>query len=123
MILCDTDVFIELFEGNKKTYLKIKEIGIDNICISSISIMELFYGAINKPELSKLKNFLYQFEIIYLDNFISNRAVELIESYSKSHNLEIPDSLIASTALEHNCFLFTYNIKDFKFIKGLEIIK
>ncbi len=116
MILCDTDVFIELFKGSQNTYSKIKEIGIENICISSISIMELYYGSLDKQELNK-------FKVIHLDNSISNKSIELIENYAKSYNLEVPDSLIASTALENDCPLFTYNTKDFKFIRGLEIIK
>ena len=40
----------------------------------------------------------------------------------KSHTLNIPDSLIASTALEYKCKLFTYNLKDFKYIDGLKLV-
>ena len=44
-------------------------------------------------------------------------ALILIEEYSKSYGLHIPDALIASTAICKNIKLFTYNLKDFRFIK------
>ena len=41
---------------------------------------------------------------------------------AKSHSLDILDSLIASTALVLGCGIFAYNVKDFKYIDGLEFI-
>lgn len=38
-----------------------------------------------------------------------------------SHGLAIPDALIAATSLETGLRLFTYNVRDFKFIKGLNL--
>ena len=43
--------------------------------------------------------------------------------YAKSHSLDIPDSIIASTALVLGGRIFTYNTKDFKYIDGLELIE
>ena len=48
MILCDTDVIIEYMKGNEVAKKEIVEIGINNITVSSVSLMELFYGALNK---------------------------------------------------------------------------
>jgi len=42
-----------------------------------------------------------------------------VYKYAKSHSLDIPDSLIASTALKINLPLLTYNKRDFKFIDNL----
>ena len=81
--------------------------------------MELFYGAFNKTELQKLKKFLELFNIIPIDENISNIAKDLVYKYAKSHSLDIPDSLIASTALKINLPLLSYNKKDFKFIDNL----
>lgn len=50
---------------------------------------------------------------------ISIKAKHLIEKYTKSHGLLIPDALIASTALELGLPLYTTNIKDFRFIADL----
>lgn len=123
MILCDTDVIIEYMKGNEVAKKEIVEIGINNITVSSVSLMELFYGALNKRELNQIKKALNNFKIIHIDTEISNKAVELIEKYSKSHGLEPPDALIGATATVRNIALFTYDISDFKFIDGLKLYR
>ncbi|MEK6660133.1 MAG: type II toxin-antitoxin system VapC family toxin, partial [Campylobacterota bacterium] len=83
---------------------------------------ELYYGAINKAELFKLQKFISLFEVLELDKEISKIATELIFEYSKSHNLDIPDSLIAATAIDKSLKLYTLNIKDFRYIEGLVLL-
>ena len=85
--------------------------------------MELIYGAKNKREVQKLEKFIQLFDVTHhLSEAISNKTFQLITQYAKSHNLDIPDALTASTALVQRAKLFTYNIKDFKFIPDLELI-
>jgi len=121
MILLDTNVLIEILKNNQKTIIKVQSFDAI-LAISSISVMELYYGALNKVELNKLEKFVSMFQIIQLNESISTHATKLIKIYAKSHNLDIPDSLIASSALVNKCRLFTYNIKDFKYIKNIELI-
>jgi hypothetical protein len=56
-----------------------------------------------------------------VDAVISECFVELMETYSLSHGLAIPDALIAATALVHDVELFTQNTRDFRFIAGLRL--
>jgi len=121
MILCDTNIIIELFKGDKSTIEIVENIGIGNISISVISEMELFFGALNANELNKIKKYLSSLEIIQIDLLISEAAVGLIEKYSKSHHLQIPDSIIVATSLTYGMELLTYNVKDFKYIKHLRL--
>lgn len=123
MVLCDTNVIIEFFKGNNKTLKELEQIGFDNIVISAISVMELYYGALNKKELHKIKKCIYSLNVHQIDSYISEIAIELIEEYSKSHNLMIPDAIIAATAILIKMDLFTYNIKDFSSIKELKLYK
>jgi len=44
-----------------------------------------------------------------------------METYSLSHKLSLPDALIAATAISHDLELYTLNIKDFRFITGLNL--
>jgi tRNA(fMet)-specific endonuclease VapC len=60
--------------------------------------------------------------VIELSENISSISTELIFEYAKSHSLAIPDGLIAATAIDHNLKLYTLNLKDFRFIDGLELI-
>ena len=85
--------------------------------------MELYYGALNKRELNKIKKALSEFSILPLNEEITEIAINLIEKYSKSHGLKIPDALIASTAIYYDISLWTYNIKDFRFIEKLSLFK
>lgn len=118
--LLDTNVLIEILKGNQST-LQIVE-NLSSTAISSITVMELYYGALNKAELKQLEKFVALFKIVHLNEQISINSENLIKTYAKSHTLDIPDSLIASTALVQGYKLFTYNIKDFRFIENLELI-
>ena len=120
MTLLDTNVLIEILKGNEWTRQTVENLD-DRLAISSISAMELFYGALNKAESKKLERFVSLFHMLHIDESISIQAMKLIQTYAKSHGLDIPDSLIAATAKVHDCRLMTYNLKDFRFIKGLEI--
>ena len=122
MILCDTDVMIEFFKGNVSTK-NILEIDIlpKNIALSATTLMELYFGAKSKKELILIKKFLSAFEILKLNEDVANVSLNLIEIYSKSHSLKIPDALIGATSIYHKIPLFTYNKKDFNFIKELKL--
>lgn len=122
MILLDTNILIEILKGDEQTITKVQSFTQD-ICISSISAMELYYGALNKAELNKLEKFVSLFNVIHLNENISKRSIKLIKIYAKSHTLDIPDSLIAATSLENKYQLFTYNLKDFKYIEGIKLLK
>ena len=121
MIILDTNVLIEILKDNQSTIEKVQSFNC-SLAISSITVMELFYGALNKVEVKKLEKFVALFEIVDINEAISKQSTKLIKTYAKSHNLDIPDGLIASTALGLNAPLFTYNLKDFRFIDGLELI-
>jgi len=120
-VILDTNILIEILKNDKQTISIVEQI--ENYCISEITKMELFYGALNKNELKKLHKFLSFFEIIPIEREISQKASELIYKYAKSHNLTIPDGLIAATSIVYDFKLLTYNIKDFKYIEELKLYK
>ena len=122
MILCDADVMIEFFKGNVSTKNILEnDILPKNIALSAITLMELYFGAKSKKELILIKKFLSAFEILKLNEEITDISLNLIEIYSKSHSLKIPDALIGATSLYYKIPLFTYNKKDFNFIKELKL--
>ena len=123
MILCDTNILIEVYRDNAKIIETLKQIGQDNIAISDVTCAELLYGARDKKELQIIRKDLNKLIILPIQSSISNLAVELVEKYALSHNLSLPDALIASTAIIHNIEIYTPNIKDFKFIKSVSLYK
>jgi predicted nucleic acid-binding protein len=121
MILLDTNILIEVFKGNKDIIKTVYSAGPENLSLSSISAMELYYGALNKLELQRIRKYLCAFQIVHISNAISETATQFIERYAKSHNLQIPDALIAATSVVTQRELLTLNAKDFKFIHGLSL--
>ena len=121
MILCDTDIFIEALKNNPQAIDSLRNIGFENIALSAITVMELYFGAVNKREITKIKNRLQRLRIVQIDHEICEASMDLVERYAKSHSLHIPGALIAATAICQQMELLTYNVKDFKFIKDINL--
>ncbi|MFW0715542.1 type II toxin-antitoxin system VapC family toxin [Pedobacter sp. N23S346] len=123
MVLCDTNIFIEVYKNNPLVIDAIKKIGQVNIAISDVTCAELLYGARNKFELKLIKQDIEKLFVLPISSAISGYAVNLIEQYTLSHNLNLPDALIAATAITHNIELYTLNLKDFKFLAEISLLK
>ncbi|NOT15534.1 MAG: type II toxin-antitoxin system VapC family toxin [Methylotenera sp.] len=123
MILCDTNIFIHAFNGNNTTIAHLETIGLTKIALSAITLMELYQGMGNKAELAQMKKKLRFYDVVQVDSAISKMAIELIESFKLSHNLQIPDAIIGATAIVYSIPLYTYNIKDFNFMPNINIYK
>ena len=121
MVLCDTNIFISVFNGREDTIQILKELGVENIVISSITVMELYQGMGNKGELAEMKKRLKFYGVIHMDREISEKSVKLITRYKLSNNLQIPDAIIAATSVVKNLSLFTYNRKDFDYIESINL--
>ena len=121
LILCDTNIFISWFRGDLETLTRLESIGLNHILIPSVAVMELIQGTRNKTESIQLKKKLRAYHIIHFNEATSKLTIELIEQFRLSHGLLIPDAIIAATAITFNLKLFTYNLKDFKFIPGIQI--
>jgi len=123
VILCDTNIFIEIYRGNEKVIRVIEDLSQNRIAISDVTAAELLYGARNKNELNLIKQDIQSVQTLAITPEISQLAVELVGDYSLSHNLNLPDALIAATAIVYQKSLFTLNEKDFKFVKDLHLFK
>jgi tRNA(fMet)-specific endonuclease VapC len=122
LILCDTNIFINLFRGNTNVKVILERIGNDNIAFSIITFAEIMYGT-SKTQLPAIKVFFEQLTPVDLDTDISKEFKGLILSYAFSHRIGIPDTLIAATAISQGLTLYTENKKDFDFIPGIKFFK
>ena len=122
LILCDTNILIEVYKGNTTIITTLEKIGQHNIAVYDVTCAELLYGARNKKELQIIKKDLKKLIVLPISEKISNKAIHLIEEFTLSHNLNLPDALIASTAIHHDLKLFTLNSKDFKYMNQLELV-
>ncbi len=121
MILCDTNILIEFYKGRTEVVETLGRLGVSDLAVSVVTVGELYYGALDRRELRKLRENISLLHQIPIDAEISEIFIELLEKYSLSHNLNIPDALIAATAMRHSIQLYTLNVKDFRFISGLTL--
>jgi len=118
IVFIDTCILIDYFKNNKKVIKNLNKI--NKPVINSIVEMEIFQGARNKYELNKIENELSNFYRIHLNQKILDRASQLVKSYSLSYNLFLPDAVIAANCTKYDIPLYTYNKKDFKYIKNID---
>lgn len=125
MMLLDTDVFIDHFRGQEAATTYIQSLAVDQRATTDITVMELYKGAANREELATILRFLTHNRITRLpvSEAASQRAVDLVHQYGLAHGLGIPDALIAAIALEGPHTLVTDNIRHFRFITGLDVLR
>jgi predicted nucleic acid-binding protein len=92
------------------------------LAVSVVTQMELLVGCGNKSELRSLERFLGRFQIITINEQISDNSISLLKRYRLSHGLLIADSLIAATAIVLDAPLITKNERDFRFVEGLHLL-
>jgi predicted nucleic acid-binding protein len=120
LVLIDSGVIFDYLKGNEKVKAEILEkIGIDNACVSTISILETYYGML-KNETKDTKSFFKQVNQLTIDKETCQEAIGLMLSYRRN-KIALADCLIAAICLVNNAQLYTYNIQDFDYIKGLKI--
>jgi len=120
MIVLDTDIFIDFLRGVDTAINFFKENN-DKIAFSAITESELLSGEVcnNKNERSNLIHFLAQFNKIEVDNPLAQIAGDVRREFG----LEVPDAIIAASAMIIDAQLVTRNTKHFENIKGLEVRK
>ncbi len=119
MIFLDTNILIEYLKGNKSL---IKSYSLDELFISDIVVMELYQGAKSKQDLKFIINEIAVFKILKTNDEIIKLATLLVKEYNLSHNMKMMDAIIASTVMVYNMPLMTLNLKDFRYIDGVELV-
>lgn len=127
MFLIDTNICIYIMNNHPPEIIqKFRDIGVGNICISSITVSELQYGVYKSNQLKKnikrLEEFLSPFEILAYDENASIYYGKIRSRLEKQGNVIGPlDMLIAAHALSENLTLITNNEKEFKRVKSLKV--
>ena len=122
-VLVDTDILIDIGRDVSKAIEYLQQIeSQSDVVVSAVTQMELIIGCQDKTELHKVEQFLKRFEIIGINEIISETAVELLRQYRLSHGLLIADALIAATAIYLGEPLASKNQKDYRFIESVELL-
>ncbi len=92
------------------------------VAISSITEMELIVGCRNRNELQALERFLKRFQVVKINEPITDIATDLLKQYRLSHGLLIADALIAATAITLSVPFVSKNQRDYRFISNLNLL-
>lgn len=123
-LLLDTSILIDFLRRKDKErslLVKINRLGYSP-AISLITHTELFSGKSiwqKKRARRELEALLSGLEIILFNQQDSQRAGKIRARYQ----ISLVDAIIAACALEEKLSLVTLNIKDFKKIKGLKLLR
>lgn len=123
MILCDTNILVAYYRGDTVIRDVLARHEMQNLCVSIVTIGELYHGARDKTDLARIRRHLMNFDTLPIDSATSMQFVRLMEQFSLSHRPTVPDTLIAAAALTHGAELFTLNVRDFRFIPELRLFQ
>ncbi len=120
-ILLDTDIIIDLLRGVEKSKDLLTKLLMEEesfVFVSVITEIELFSGKeCNDINIrSNIESLLTRFNKVEVDSHLAKRSGELRRSYG----IEVPDAIIAASALKVNAILYSRNKKDFNKIKELK---
>lgn len=123
LIVVDTNIIIQVFRNDQKIISVLTELGNQNCALTIITLAELYFGARDKKELKKIKDSLAGNKLLEMNKQSSFIFIHLMERFSLSHRLSIPDALIASICISLELELYTLNVKDFIFIPELKLFR
>ncbi len=119
--LIDTNIIIYYLNDSisVESINLIENIFIESFNISTITKIELLgWKKIDTITQLKIKEFISNAKIYYLDFLIEEKAIEI----KQTTKISLPDAVIAATAIINNFTLITRNIKDFEQISTLKIL-
>ncbi|MHB1336540.1 MAG: PIN domain-containing protein [Candidatus Humimicrobiaceae bacterium] len=120
-ILLDSDIIIDHLRGFKYLENLTSNSFGNTSLISTVSITEI-YSLLYFNEIERVEKLISTFKAVNIDSVIAKLAGKYRMIFYKSHNLSIPDALIAACAKISNAILVTKNIKHFP-MTDIDIIK
>jgi hypothetical protein len=120
-VCLDTDVLIDCLRGLPAAQAWLAAEATETLFIPGVVAMELLMGARNKSDLEKIRKFVETFPVLWHNPNEFERAYLLLVEYRSTLNLSIPDCFIAATALERSLRLYTFNVRHYQAIPGLDV--
>lgn len=122
MVLVDSSIWIDYFDG-KKSALPLNElIESNNLCINDLILTELIPSIIHKKE-NKLRTLLYTLTKIPLEiNWHTIILMQVLNLKNGINNIGIADLIIAQNAIDNNLELYSVD-KHFKLMNGIHGIR
>lgn len=120
-VIIDTNILIDYLRAGRGPFSSLTQLQKQHkieLCLSSITVMELFAGESSRQKSEYLKEFIDQFKIIPFDKNIAKFCGELRRDQKMA--IQTADLLIGATTLWLKAQLATRNQKHFTAIPGLK---
>jgi predicted nucleic acid-binding protein len=114
-ILLDSDVIIEVLRAKDRALLvrwSVLMESEDEVFFSPISAAEI-WPHVHPSEHAAISRFFRPLSCAKIDYKVGHLAGELYRQYSRTHQVEIADALLAATAIQNQSALWTLNRKHF----------
>ena len=119
-VLIDTDVLVDYLRGQVNAVAYLESVT-ERLMISAITVAELYAGVREGTERQALDMFLSAFEVVVVDQAISQQGGLYRRDLGKSHGVGLADALIAATAEELGATLVTLNRKHFPMLVNVTV--
>jgi predicted nucleic acid-binding protein len=110
-LLFDTDVLIDYLRDVPLAMEFLRQA--DTVLVSAVSVGELFAGVREGEERIRLDALLQEVDIVPLDRQAAEHGGLFQRQFGRSHNVGLPDALIAASSELHGARLVTLNRKHF----------
>jgi tRNA(fMet)-specific endonuclease VapC len=123
--LLDTNICIYHIKGLYDIDKKIEEVGVENCCLSEITIAELKFGVENSENKEKNKEevekFIKLFQVIPISPCLDTYAAEKAKLKKQGNLIDDFDLLIGCTAIANDFILVTRNLNHFERLSSIKL--
>ena len=120
-VLLDTDVLIDCLRATPAARDWLKQHAGESFQVPGVVAMELLMGCRDRSEVARVQAFLDRFSIVWPEAAEFAQAYDLLAQYRLASALSIPDCLIAAMALARTAQVYTFNLKHYRVIAGIQI--
>ena len=125
LTLADTDCCIDYLRGRAPVngaLWRARRTG--ELAVSAVTVYELYFGAGDAERAQEVRGFLSGCRLVAVSAEAARlAAIEGARLQDLGQRLDVPDLLIAGTALELNVQLVTRNVRHFSRIEGLMLLE
>lgn len=123
MILLDTDVLIDVLRQYPPAVEWLRQLGDEVLLVPGYVVMELLQGCASRAEQEKIEKVLAGASVLWPTEAACNQALVTFARYHLSHNLGMLDALIGQLAVSVGLPLFTFNVRHYAAVPGLETVQ
>ena len=120
-VFLDTDVLVDCLRGTAVAQAWLNSVAAEEFQMPGVVAMELLMRCQNWADLQRTQQFLAAFEVAWPEADEFAQAYALLAAHRLTSNLSIPDCLIAVMAIARSARLFTFNLKHFQVVAGLNV--